>query len=85
MDSVYVDLSLNMATVARPSLRELFSKCSIPCFALHCRAKASNPRRTSFIFAELVGRFRNCKLSSNYAGRASKIDDNVPRIGTMFN
>ena len=82
MGSVYVELSLNMTTVARYSLtRALIEEFnSRSGSSSNVRVKASNPHRVSFMFAELVGRFRNCKLSSDHAGRASKIDDNVPRI-----
>lgn len=80
MGSVYVELSLNTATVARFSLAraliEGFNSRSGS--SSNVRVEASNPHRVSFIYAELVGRFRNYKLSSTYAGRASKIDDNAP-------
>ena len=87
MGSVYVELSLIMATVARPSLaRALMEEFnSRSGSSSNVRVEASNPHRVSFMFAELVGRFRNCKLSSNHVGRPSKIDDNVPRSQNIFN
>ena len=87
MDSVYVELSLNMTTFARPSLAKALIKefNSVSGSSSNGRIKASNPHRMLFMCAELVGRFRNRKISSNYARRASKIDDNVPKIRNLFN
>ena len=64
MGSLYVELLLNMTTVARPPLaRALIEEFnSVSGSSSNGRIRASDPHRMWFMFAELVGRFRNCKL-----------------------
>lgn len=83
--SVIVDLSLNLAIVARHFLARGLTKVFNSVSGASWQSQRSYSRRTSFMFAELVGRFRKCKLSSNCAGRAGRFDDDVPRISNIFN